>query len=63
MRTAELLFPHSSPRSPRRQEPHWENRIVARLLAPSIDRDLAEATLSWSPGHPCRAWDPARGPQ
>ena len=33
MRTAELPIQHSSPPSPRRQEPHWENRIVARLLA------------------------------
>jgi len=48
MRTAELFIPHWSPRSPRRHEPHWDDRIVARLLAPRIDRDLAEGTPSWS---------------
>jgi len=48
MRTAELLIQHLSPRTPRRQEPHWDDRIVARLLAPRIDRDLAQGTLSRS---------------
>jgi hypothetical protein len=56
MRTAELPIPHSSPRSPRRQEPPWDDRIVARLLAPWLDRDLAEATLFRSPvTHAARA--------
>jgi hypothetical protein len=56
MRTAELLIPHSSPRSPRRQEPHWDDRIVARLLAPRIDPALANVTLPWSPAtHAARA--------
>jgi hypothetical protein len=49
MKTAELLIPQSSSPSPRRQEPHWDNRIAARLLALRIDRDLAEVTSSASP--------------
>ena len=49
MKTAELLIPQSSSPSPRRQEPHWDNRIAARLLALRIDRDLAEVTPSASP--------------
>jgi hypothetical protein len=55
MRTAQLPIPHSSPPSPRRQEPHWEDRIVARLLAPWSDRDLANVALSWSPVTHARA--------
>ena len=47
MRTAELLIQHSSPRSIRRRETHYD-RIVARLLAPRIDRDLAQGTPSRS---------------
>ena len=48
MRTAELPIPHRVPRSTRRHKPLWENRIVARALAPRIDRELARGTPSWS---------------
>ena len=49
MRTAELPIPHSSPPSIRRREPHCDDRIVCRLLAPHIDPDLAHGTPSRSP--------------
>jgi len=48
MRTAELIVPPRSPRSPRHRGPHRHDRIVARLLAAWIDRDLARETVSLS---------------
>jgi hypothetical protein len=42
------------PPGPRR--PHWNDRIVARLLAPWIDRELADGTTTWSTvAHAARA--------
>ena len=55
MTSGELLIQHSSPRSIRRRGTRCD-RIVARLLAPQIDRDVAQGTPSWStPTHPARA--------
>ena len=48
MKTADVVIPHRLPRSTRRHKTHWGTRIVARILAPRIDRDLARGAPSWS---------------
>jgi len=55
MRTA-VLTPHRSSRSTRDRRPHWDDRIVARILAPWIDCELAAGEHTWSTvAHAARA--------
>jgi hypothetical protein len=56
MRHAQALTPQRFSRSTRGHRPHWDDRIVARLLAPWIDRELAEGRTSWpTVAHAARA--------
>jgi hypothetical protein len=56
MRSAALITPHRFSRPTSGRRPHWDDRIVARLLASWIDRDLAAGAASWSTvAHAARA--------
>ena len=56
MRGAQVLVPARSARSPRCPKRRWEDRAVARVLAPRLDRELARGIPPWSSGaHAARA--------
>lgn len=56
MRDAQVLMPRWFSRPTRDRRPHWDDRIVARLLAAWIDRELAEGATTWSTvAHAARA--------
>jgi hypothetical protein len=56
MMRAHVLLPARSARSPRRHKRTWEARVLARVLAPRLDRELAQGIAPWSSGaHAARA--------
>lgn len=56
MRAASVLAPQRLPRPRRQPGPHWDDHIVARALAPWIDRELAAGEPTWSTvAHAARA--------